>query len=136
MNAQLLLLNKEVYSHCSNLPSCYSINGDLALAREANANWLCIHLKSWGVTTPSSMRHIHVQSTCRPPVLPSGGFACTNSEYLHGAWVDMTMRVAIGFALLCTCVRVCVCVGDLHKEFCLSVGLRLICQHNFGNNRK
>jgi len=35
--AAIVSLNKELYSHCSSLPSC--INGDLAIAGEANANW-------------------------------------------------------------------------------------------------
>ena len=43
--AAVISLSKELYSHCSSPPSC--INGDLALAREANAK--LSNLCGWGL---------------------------------------------------------------------------------------
>ena len=78
--AAAVSLDKEPYSHCSSPPSC--INGDLAIAGEANGKLWISHLmvevlvEPW-VPTPSSMRHVP----------PPGGFS------LHSqlVWVGMNM---------------------------------------------
>ena len=74
-SAAVVSLSKELYSHCSSPPSC--INGDLAIAGEANVKLCVSHLivevqVRSQVPIPSSIRH--VKPSCEALVLFPGGF--------------------------------------------------------------
>ena len=71
-------LSKELYSLCSNPPSC--INGDLAIGNSWGSKCQTLHVLLWlkvlvgpQVSTPPSLRHVH--SSCGAPVPSPGGFA-------------------------------------------------------------
>ena len=118
-------LSKELYPHCSSPPSY--VNGDLAIAGEANSKLYMSHLMVEG-SGGTLGAHTIILEACtvllQALVPSSGGFV------LHSAWLGRHDRVNGSYKLfyLCVCiytVYLCCCVvyimySYLHKNTVIS----------------